>query len=117
VVVVDTGLADAPFLQAELNQVGGSGARDESDADDDGNLDPAAGHATFIAAIVGWLAPGATVEVRQVLSTFGDGSKSDVAATLRGLLTILPRSSISRSRATAKATRRRWQFATPSPSS
>ena len=86
VVVVDTGLADDPFLPAELNQVGGSGARDEPDADDDGNLDPAAGHATFIAAIVGRLAPGATVEVRQVLSTFGDGSDSDVAATLRGLL-------------------------------
>ena len=87
VVVVDTGLADVPFLPAELNaQIGGAGTRDEPDVDDDGNLDPAAGHATFIAAIVERLVPNATVEVRQVLSTFGDGSDSDVAATLRSLL-------------------------------
>jgi len=83
VVVVDTGLAADPFLPAGLRaQSAGRGIRDEPDADDDGNLDPAAGHATFIAALVEQLAPDARVEVRQVLSTFGDGSDSDVADTL-----------------------------------
>jgi len=91
VVVVDTGLAADPFLPAGLQaQSAGRGIRDEPDADDDGNLDPAAGHATFIAALVEQLAPDAKVEVRQVLSTFGDGSDSDVADTLWTLVDAPP---------------------------
>lgn len=87
VVVVDTGLAADHFMPAGLRaQSVGSGARDEPDVDDDKQLDAAAGHATFIAAVIEQLAPGATVEVRQVLTTFGDGSDSDVGAALRALV-------------------------------
>jgi hypothetical protein len=83
VVVVDTGLAADPFLPAALKAKStGSGLRDVPDDDEDTNLDAAAGHATFIAAVIERLAPGATVEVRQVLTTFGEGSDSDVAAAL-----------------------------------
>jgi len=80
VVVVDTGLAADRFLPP--TSVSGVGTRDVPDADDDLSLDAAAGHATFIAAIVERLAPDATVEVRPVLSTFGDGSDSEVADVL-----------------------------------
>jgi subtilisin family serine protease len=87
VVVVDTGLAADPFLpDAVQAQSVGDGERDEPDADDDGNLDAATGHGTFIAAIIEQLAPGATVEVRQVLSTFGDGSDSEVGDALWALV-------------------------------
>ena len=85
VVVVDTGLAAVRFLPAGVHATA-IGTRDEPDEDDDGHLDAAAGHATFIAAIIEQLAPGATVEVRQVLTTFGDGSDSDVAAALWALV-------------------------------
>ena len=87
VVVVDTGLAADFFKPAGLQaQSTGSGIRDEPDADNDSNLDAAAGHGTFIAAVIEQLAPGATVDVLQVLTTFGEGSDSDVGAALWALV-------------------------------
>jgi subtilisin family serine protease len=86
VVVVDTGLAADGLVPARLGAATCTGLRDYPDADADDQLDAATGHATFIAGIVQRLAPGATVTVRQVLTTFGDASDEEVAETLLELL-------------------------------
>lgn len=82
VTVLDTGLASERFRPQGVAATHGGGATDEPDVDDNGVLDAAAGHATFIAAIVEGVAPGVQVDVRQVLSTHGDASDHDVAVAL-----------------------------------
>ena len=87
VVVVDTGLAADGLVPAGLaGSHGRPATADYPDADLNGELDAATGHATFIAGIVRRLAPSAKVEVRQVLTTFGDASDSEVAEVLVALL-------------------------------
>jgi subtilisin family serine protease len=86
VVVVDTGLAAEGLVPADLAGCTATGDRDYPDADVNGELDAATGHATFIAGIVRRMAPSAKVEVRQVLTTFGDASDSEVAEVLLALL-------------------------------
>jgi hypothetical protein len=93
VVVLDTGYATAAALTpAPLAGLGLLMApRDEGPmavADtpdsppDDGLLDPAAGHGTFIAGLVQQVAPGATVELWRVLHPQGDGTESAIAAVV-----------------------------------
>jgi subtilisin family serine protease len=86
VVVVDTGLAADGLVPAGLAGCTATGDRDYPDFDHNDELDAATGHGTFIAGIVRRLAPSAKVEVRQVLTTFGDASDSEVAEVLLALL-------------------------------
>lgn len=85
VAILDTGWAESHeptgLSGMHLVQQGG----DRPDADGDGFLDPAAGHGTFIAGIVEQEAPGCTLEVISVLSTYGDGDETAVADTLLDL--------------------------------
>jgi hypothetical protein len=92
VVVVDTGFAEEGVRPAGLDVDGvafGGARRDLPDVDGDRSLDPASGHATFIAGVVRRLAPRAQVEIHQVLSTFGDASDAEVAQVLEALATRL----------------------------
>src|SRR5262245_21496521 len=89
VVVLDTGLARNPDfwpmalvpLAAIVAPGGDPGdGQDVPDADPvDDQLDPAAGHGTFIAGLVERVAPGARVEVHRVLHPQGDGDEACIA--------------------------------------
>lgn len=81
VVVLDTGLAAKRFRPASLAGIGVLGT-DLPDESGDGYLDPVAGHGTFIAGLLRWLAPGAAVVVHRVLSTMGDGDELTIAKRL-----------------------------------
>jgi hypothetical protein len=80
VVILDTGMADASLQPAMFQGMAGAtvGA-DEADHDGDHELDPAAGHGTFIAGLIRRLAPTASLKSVRVLSTFGDGDESLIA--------------------------------------
>lgn len=90
VFVLDTGLAEDAHRP---DAVVGTGIQPFS-ADDvdgptspgnDGFLDPAAGHGTFIAGIIARIAPGCRVTVHRVLGTFGDGFEWDIADAINHL--------------------------------
>jgi subtilisin family serine protease len=86
VVVLDTGLASANLRPAFLRGVQCPDKEcEEPDEDHDHDLDPAAGHGTFIAGLIRLLAPGCRVSVRQVLSTYGDGDEVAIARTIASL--------------------------------
>jgi hypothetical protein len=92
IAILDTGFAATAFRPAALpttNPVFGFDV-DDPDEDGDGLLDPAAGHGTFIAGIIQQLAPGCTIVVDRVLSTFGDGSELDVAAGIAEIVGLDP---------------------------
>jgi subtilisin family serine protease len=80
VVILDTGMADAtyqpPLFQGMAGATVGADAPDENS---DQELDPAAGHGTFIAGLIRRLAPTASLKSVRVLSTFGDGDESLIA--------------------------------------
>jgi subtilisin family serine protease len=90
VIVLDTGLAATAFrptmlgsgiAAASLNDV------DCPDEDGDGYLDPTAGHGTFIAGIIGQIAPGCEITVHKVLTTFGDGDEWNISQCIDNLST------------------------------
>ena len=83
--VLDTGLAADAFRPPALASVTGE-AVDVPDSNQDGFLDPAAGHGSFIAGLIGQIAPGCSVEVHRVLSGFGDGHEWDIAKCLHALV-------------------------------
>jgi len=87
VIVLDTGFAGS-FKPAALAtapvQVGGSDV-DAPDEDGNGEVDPAAGHGTFIAGVVEQVAPGTNLAVHRVLTTMGDGDEWSIAACIAGL--------------------------------
>jgi hypothetical protein len=96
VVVLDTGYATdselTPTALADLGSLiaprddGPLPVEDRPDAPpDDGLLDPAAGHGTFIAGLVQQVAPGAKVELWRVLHPQGDGTESAIAAAVDAL--------------------------------
>ena len=90
VIVLDTGLAAHPFRPAALAepapiQAASPADEDRPDENDDHQLDPAAGHGTFIAGVVDQVAPGCAISVHRVLSTFGDGDEVAIAACLDAL--------------------------------
>lgn len=91
VVVLDTGLAAAPFDHPVMGPcvTCPSGADDVPDrhpdpAGDD-RLDPAAGHGTFIAGLVLQVEPRARVSVHRVLSGLGDGDEAAIAQAIEAL--------------------------------
>jgi subtilisin family serine protease len=54
--------------------------------DRDRDLDPVAGHGTFIAGLVRRLAPDAAISVKRVLSTYGDGDEDVIAGCIDDLV-------------------------------
>jgi hypothetical protein len=85
VLVLDTGLPDDTQRPPGLGRVTDDGAGDRVDVPDrDSNsvLDVQAGHGTFIAGLIGRLAPGCRVIVRQVLDGDGYGEEQRVASLL-----------------------------------
>ncbi|MGH9164523.1 MAG: S8 family peptidase [Acidimicrobiales bacterium] len=94
VVILDTGLAGTfpplalaggPYAPATTADTDGPDEFVSPATSGDGQLDPAAGHGTFIAGLVNQVAPGSVVELHRVLSTFGDGDERDIVQTLNGL--------------------------------
>jgi hypothetical protein len=90
VVVLDTGLAMAAFhssavtsLLPLLSATASDGDQPDDDADDD--LDPAAGHGTFIAGLIQQVAPGTAVTLQRVLHAEGDGDEVQIAAAIDAL--------------------------------
>ncbi|MGH9124638.1 MAG: S8 family peptidase [Acidimicrobiales bacterium] len=96
VFVLDTGLA-ADFFCPDAIQ--GTGIRPATPQDVDqpsahvsnqGYLEPAAGHGTFIAGVITQIAPGCRVTVHAVLSTFGDGDEWVLADRINHLNPVDP---------------------------
>ena len=85
VAILDTGWAKANVPTGlpgiDVTAYGG----DRADADGDGFLDPAAGHGTFIAGIIEQLTPGCSIDVIEVLSTYGEGDEAEIAEVLLAL--------------------------------
>ena len=88
-IVLDTGIAMSSKLPSLLRTVrhldAQPGERDRADENNDGLLDPVAGHGTFIAGIIEQLAPEHDVQVFSVLSTFGDGDAASIASRIDDL--------------------------------
>ena len=91
VVVLDTGLATTTFRPAAVTAMGalvsssGVGDGDRPDGDHDHELDPAAGHGTFIAGLIEQVAPGTKVAVHRVLHAQGDGDEVTIAKGIYAL--------------------------------
>lgn len=83
VMILDVGLPTAAFDPDVLGAaLPGSNADDVPDADADAQLDPAAGHGQYIAALVKSIAPSCQVAVCDVLSPLGDGDEVTIAQTI-----------------------------------
>src|SRR4029453_4295642 len=90
VVVLDTGLALPAFHSTALGALLpllSSTPNDGDQPDDDGglDLDPAAGHGTFIAGLIQQVAPGTSVLLRRVLHAEGDGDEVQIATAIDDL--------------------------------
>ena len=91
VVVLDTGLATSAFQSAALGSLLplllDATAADGDQPDDDGDLDldPAAGHGTFIAGLIQQVAPGTAIALRRVLHAEGDGDEVQISAAIDAL--------------------------------
>jgi len=90
VIILDTGLAESEYRPAALDGTTPIRAASDTDVDapdenDDDTLDPAAGHGTFIAGVVGQVAPGCGVTIHRVLTTFGDGDEVGIVQCLDSL--------------------------------
>ncbi|MGH9224776.1 MAG: S8 family serine peptidase [Acidimicrobiales bacterium] len=89
VVVLDTGLAglNPPSVFADSQIVPANPSDiDPPDLDQNGLLDPAAGHGTFIAGLIRQVCPGVAVEVHKVLSGYGDGHEKQIADRILTLI-------------------------------
>jgi hypothetical protein len=89
VLILDTGLAISPQIPPELKALDATTSqtdRDEPDKNHDKELDPAAGHGTFIAGLIESLGPVAELAVGKVLSTFGDGEQWKIGDRLDAIL-------------------------------
>ena len=87
VAILDTGFADDSLRPAALSAVRADKAHwERPDEDGDAELDPAAGHGTFIAGIIERLAPGCDLLIERVLSTYGDGDEVAIARRIDALV-------------------------------
>ncbi len=92
VAVMDTGVDPLhPALRGRLGEPGLDvvdgdlepwETRDGLDEDGDGDVDEAAGHGTFVASVVGLVAPGATIVPYRVLDDDGGGTAYGLALAL-----------------------------------
>jgi hypothetical protein len=90
VVVLDTGLAMESFQSAALGSLlplltAADTDGDQPDDDADEDLDPAAGHGTFIAGLIQQVAPGTAITLRRVLHAEGDGDEVQIAGAIDAL--------------------------------
>lgn len=92
VAVLDTGLAVKDLRPASFGACITCVAGTDDDEPDrnptpvpDQQLDPAAGHGTFIAGLIVQVAPTAQVQVHRVLSGLGDGDETTIARVIAGL--------------------------------
>ena len=81
IVILDTGLARRALQPNALHGVhhAHTGWAEGPDDDNDGYLDPAAGHGTFIAGLIDLLAPGCKLTADRVLSNYGAGDEVAIA--------------------------------------
>ena len=90
VVVLDTGLAMSGFHSAAVGSLlphftSAPGDGDQPDDDADLDLDPAAGHGTFIAGLIEQVAPGVAITLTRVLHAEGDGDEVQIAEAIDAL--------------------------------
>lgn len=90
VIVLDTGLASSTYHSSSLVALlplldCPDTDGDQPDVDADLDLDPAAGHGTFIAGLIQQVAPGASIGIRRVLHPEGDGDEVQIAAAIDAL--------------------------------
>jgi subtilisin family serine protease len=87
VTVLDTGLARDDLRPQSLNRVMHPGASWQEGPDDDGDnfLDPAAGHGTFISALINSLCPGCDLTADRVLTNYGEGNEVAIAQRIDSL--------------------------------
>ena len=90
VVVLDTGLATTGFRPAAVTAMAallsaGAPDGDRPDGDHDDELDPAAGHGTFIAGLIEQVAPGTKIALHRVLHAQGDGDEVTIAKAIYAL--------------------------------
>ena len=85
VAILDTGFAEVYPPSGLPNLKPGSFGGDSPDEDNNGYLDPVAGHGTFIAGIIEQIAPGCDIEVHEVLTTYGEGGEAEITQTLYDL--------------------------------
>lgn len=89
VAVLDTGISEHPILEGKLAAGGWNFVDDSADTsdlcdgrDNDGNglIDELAGHGTFVAGLISWVAPGAIILPIKVLDSDGHGNTFTTAA-------------------------------------
>jgi subtilisin family serine protease len=89
IVILDTGLSGIPNRPEALDydRIAAEAVVDLDAPDEDGDLDldPAAGHGTFIAGVIDQVQPGCEINLRRVLSTYGDGDEAFIAKRLEQL--------------------------------
>ena len=88
--ILDSGIAlgQAPALLDRVT--GDKETPDRLPGTGDGQLDPVAGHGTFIAGLYEQLAPGCNVVVRSVIDPTGIGFESDMVSALHDLVDATP---------------------------
>lgn len=89
IIILDTGLAKTAFLPPFLVSLDATTAivdRDEPDENGDGELDPAAGHGTFIAGVIELLDAGRPMFLGHVMETTGDGDEWTIGTRLKSIV-------------------------------
>jgi subtilisin family serine protease len=91
--ILDTGLGvdghRSTWLEQRAAVVGDP--QDHPDGDNNGYIDPVAGHGTFIAGVVEQLVPGCNITVRRVMGSNGQADEWDIANVITELLGSAPR--------------------------
>jgi hypothetical protein len=85
VAILDTGTAvvDPPARLAGMDvHPNPPAVGDVPSEDGDHYLDPVSGHGTFVAGVIEHLTPGCRFEMFEVLTTYGDGTESEIAQVL-----------------------------------
>jgi hypothetical protein len=97
IVIVDTGLVNplpVALHNVESRRLTANVRRQQPDdvsGIEDGRLDPAAGHGTFIAGIIEMIAPACTLSVRGPVTSYGDIDEADLAKVLTEVAALDPK--------------------------
>jgi len=86
VAVLDTGMAADGLRPRVLDPMAPAQAHwEHPDVDGDHQLDPAAGHGTFISGLIDLVTPGCALTVEKVLSSYGEGDEVAIARRIHAL--------------------------------